>query len=408
MKKFFIPFLSIGILLNLSSCNNDGEASENEYRYYNLDYSVFNENQTFNVKLFNKISEKRTDNFVFSPVSFNFFMGMVANGADEATRNEILSTLNITNLEDFNSANSELIKLLPKIDKKVKISIANSLWQDKNSSLFDNYISDCQRIYGAEHYVADFSSYNIIEKMNSWVSKKTEGLITEFITEPPVTEFLLFNTLYFNGAWSKWKYNVAEEIAFNNADGSVAYPKYIENRGSYDLFHQDGFFSFFMGYGSGSYKIMITIPDGFSDNSIDDLTPEIFSRLTDYASNSQHIDAKGNIRFPEFDIYNKIDLTDICKEIGLGSLFEPGKLSGISEKGHLQTIHQAVSIKFSQKGTEAAAVTSGDVNIAPPVIDYNNLNITVDKPFIFVIFHSNNLNYSKENPILFLGKVNKL
>ncbi|MBK6979661.1 MAG: hypothetical protein IPH28_23345 [Cytophagaceae bacterium] len=64
----------------------------------------------------------------------NIALGMLLNGADTDTKNEIQKMLGYDSesMEEINKTYKELIDNLPLVDPKVVNTIANSVWQNKN------------------------------------------------------------------------------------------------------------------------------------------------------------------------------------------------------------------------------------------------------------------------------------
>jgi serpin B len=105
------------------------------------------------------------------------------------------------------------------------------------------------------------------------------------------------------------------------------------------------------------------------------------------------------LNMPKFTNETSLVLNKALEKMGVETAFtSAADFSGISVSGPLKVnvIKQKCYIDVSEKGTEAAAVTSAQVRMTAvrPVV-----TMTVDRPFIFVITDIEN------KDILFAGKI---
>ena len=114
--------------------------------------------------------------------------------------------------------------------------------------------------------------------------------------------------------------------------------------------------------------------------------------------------AQREVRFmmPEFKVETSMLLNQTLQRMGIRTAFSSAAdFSGIAEMGPLVLglVKQKCYIDVSEKGTEAAAVTSAQIRLtsARPVMDVPVMK--VDRPFFFVIADSEN------NKVLFAGKI---
>lgn len=106
-------------------------------------------------------------------------------------------------------------------------------------------------------------------------------------------------------------------------------------------------------------------------------------------------------KMPKFKLETSLVLDKALKKMGIETAYTTAAdFKGISAMGPLSlgTVKQKCYIDVTEKGTEAAAVTSAQVSLTSlspnPVA-----RMTVDRPFIFIISDS------QTNNILFVGKV---
>ena len=152
--------------------------------------------------------EKNEDkNMMISPYSIAEAMTMLGNAAEGETKQEILQTMGITDLEQWNKQMQELHKVGTTSDEQ-QLHIANSVWKNDSTYSFDseiqkNYIEKLKNCYAAEEKSMDFTNGNPKDQINQWVSKNTNGNIPSILDEDvdSSTYSILANTVYFDAKW---------------------------------------------------------------------------------------------------------------------------------------------------------------------------------------------------------------
>ena len=138
----------------------------------------------------------------------------VANGAEGETLAQFQEALGGVSLEALNAACQSLLSDYRQLGGSTRASIANSLWVDPEGQISEEFIGRCMGIYGAEVFQGELSAPAVVDNVNRWVSKQTEGLIPKLVQQPfpEDTAALLINALYLNNTW---------ELAF---DPNSTYP----------------------------------------------------------------------------------------------------------------------------------------------------------------------------------------
>ena len=95
-------------------------------------------------------------NYMFSPLSVKMALALAANGAEGDTKNEILNTLGVKNLDEFNTLSKDLIKRYSQTDV-LSLNIANSIWINKDKTtqnLNKNFKNIATEYYNADNFWA--------------------------------------------------------------------------------------------------------------------------------------------------------------------------------------------------------------------------------------------------------------
>ena len=98
--------------------------------------SLIESENSFAFDVFKKIIEnsEASENVIISPLSISYALSMTLNGANGSTRDAMLEALRVNGLtpEIINNSYKNLSEALLNVDKRVLISIANSVWIEKN------------------------------------------------------------------------------------------------------------------------------------------------------------------------------------------------------------------------------------------------------------------------------------
>ena len=106
----------------------------------NEERKVIDGNNEFAVNLFRHVSG--FDSKVVSPMSVVYLMGMLANGADGLTRQEIMNAIGCkdVSVEQLNKFYEQMIKYAGNFDKATTINIANYIALNKHFNLKKGFV----------------------------------------------------------------------------------------------------------------------------------------------------------------------------------------------------------------------------------------------------------------------------
>lgn len=350
-------------------------------------------------------------NYMFSPLSVKMALALAANGAEGDTKNEILNTLEIKNLDEFNTLSKDLIKRYSKTDI-LSLNIANSIWINKDETT-QNFSKNFKNI-ATEYYNADVKTVynkNAVSEINSWVKDKTKGKIPQIIDNADNFWAMLINAIYFKGAWeNEFSTYLTKPDEFTNADGTKTQTDFMNKTN-------------WIPYAETKSAKIIELPyknrvDKFSDSgeyigtdSFDDLDVSMYLMLADSGINAEReLDAAINgksfertytkLSMPKFKIEYSERLNDTLKNIGIKTAFDTktARFEKMFDSGNMwftDTIHKTF-ISVDEKGTEAAAVTA--IGMAGASLPPEPIELKFNKPFYFAIRD----NTSRE--ILFMGR----
>ena len=329
------------------------------------------------------------ENVVLSPYSAAVALSMLAEGAEGETRAEFDDVLGgcLYAAEDLGS------------NDVLTVESANSLWISDNFSIRNRYVSLLQKDYDAFVTVQNFADPATVKAINNWCSENTAGKIGHILDElSPNDVMVLINALYFNAPWEKaFDENVTENAVFHGVVEDKEVPM-MYSKATFEYAEYQGCQLIRLPYEGGRYSMVVVLPPyGWG---IDQVLP--------YVNSTVYKGAMGMLskqevafRMPKYRLETSFILDKALQRMGIETAYSPAAdFKGISVSGPLSlgTVKQKCYIDVTEKGTEAAAVTSAQVRLT--AVSPNTLKrMTVDRPFLFFISDSQTDN------ILFVGKV---
>jgi serine protease inhibitor len=363
--------------------------------------SLIESGNSFAFDIFREVLSSTPDskNVIISPLSISYALSMTLNGANGKTRDSMIKALRLKDitLDELNTSYKDLTKALLSVDKRVNMSIANSVWTENNFVVKPQFTSILNSFYNAESKSFDINDATVPGQINSWIESKTNGLIKDMIDKlNDNTVMLLINAIYFKGKWSmQFDKDETSDRSFSRSDGSEINVPSMHQSETHKVYLGTGFKLIELPYGQGNFVIDILLPD---NNNVASLTPI----LTDESFNSIEnnlSDRKVNLYLPRFKYGYKKTLKEVLSLMGMRIAFtDEADFSNISDLSLLinEVTHQAF-IETNEEGTEAAAATIVDVGVTS--VGPDPLLIDINKPFIYFIRETTT------NSILFMGKV---
>jgi len=368
-----------------------------------IQISLVESGNSFAFDIFKLILEnaEESENVIISPLSISYALSMTLNGADGATRDAMLDALRVSGLtpEEINGPYRELTKALLSVDKRVIISIANSVWTENNFTVKKSFIDILTEYYNAESLPFDIDDPTAPDKINAWIEDKTNGLIKEMVDKlSDNAVMLLINAIYFKGKWKmQFDPDDTSEKPFYKPSGTEINVQMMKQTEDFKVFAGNGFILAEFPYGQGNFVMDIILPDSKTGTAglLPSVTGDAFAGWT-----GQLGEREVNVSIPRFKYGFKKTLKEILTDMGMGIAFTDfADFTNIAETPPLlinEVTHQAF-IETNEEGTEAAAATVVEVGVTsmpPPPLEFN-----ADHSFLYIIREI------ETNSIIFMGRV---
>lgn len=356
----------------------------------------------FSLKIFNKIAlDEPGKNVFISPLSISMALGMTLNGADGTTFEAMRNTLSVSGLtqQEINESFQSLMKLLTKIDSKVIMQIANSIWYRNTITVKQDFIETNKKFFDAAINPMNFSDPATVNIINNWVKESTNGKIDKIVESiDPATIMFLINAIYFKGTWQyQFDKNKTRDDIFKKESGDLVQCKMMDLETEFYVSSNDTFTMLDLPYGKGNFNMIILLP------AKDKKVKDVFNALTDAtwkSSINSLSKMKKQLYMPRFKMEYKIKLNETLKALGMEIAFDPynanfKKIYDGFANAFISSVDHKTFVEVNEEGTEAAAVTSVTVGVT----SIQDNIIKLDRPFIFVIREKTS------NCILFIGKL---
>ena len=299
-------------------------------------------------------------NTVFSPVSLYAALGMAAEGAKGATRDELLSLIS----EDLSP----------------EIASANAVFAAPDVVLLDDYKSALDEKFAAELFTLDA---DVVDSVNAWVNARTGGMIPELLKTPPdAAGLILVNAVAMEKDWRKpfdGEDTCAED--FFTPDGAVAV-QMMHQTEHFFYAERDNVQIICLPYENSSLEMWIALPaEGEMPALLERLGASGMDYLTADAQSKEVV-----LSLPKTDVTSEFDMVETLRQLGVNAAFtSDADFSGISETPlFISGVTQKARIRMDETSTSAAAATMvvmarGAMMEEPPV------EMTVNRPYFFAV-----------------------
>lgn len=342
--------------------------------------------------------EGAAKNVFVSPLSLHMALGMLLNGANGQTAQEIQKTLKLDaqTLAEANQTYQNLMENLPGVDPKVSLVLANSVWYRNTFQVETAYQNLLKDTFKADLSAQYFNDPATVGKINSWASQKTNGKIPKVLDQiKPENVLFLLNALYFKGDWkNQFDTDQTYDAPFKLSSGGTTNVRMMRQNIALRRAFRANYTAFELPYGSDKYAMTVLLPAESSSPQalLNSMTSTEWSQLQ-----KDMTEGKLDIGLPKFTLNYESNLNSVLSAMGMPTAFTDGAdFTKINAKGGLTLsfVKQNTFVAVDEKGTEAAAVTTGGVSVTSV-----QLPLLCDRPFVVIIHEKTT------GTVLFVGKI---
>lgn len=343
-----------------------------------------NNGLTFDFDFIRQTNAQETGDWLISPLSMKFLLGILLNGAQGNTAQDICRVLGYgtSETEDINNLCLAMLQHFPELDKSTQLSLANAVFADRSLPIRPLFKQTIENKYLGTADNLDFSNASWARTVNQWCSDNTKGMISHIIDADAEILFIAMNALYFKGKWKeKFAKSDTEDEYFTLNSGSKRKIPMMKQSGNHFFYcEQSDFQVLKLPYGNRVFSMYIILPkEGIPVRTvISGLTADKWRQII-----SNMDDCVVNLWLPRFERVSNLDMNDILIEMGLSHIFGDGDFSGFSPSvNHIDLIKQDIALKICEEGTEAAVVSQA---IGVGAAFSKDVVVHADHPFLYLI-----------------------
>lgn len=347
------------------------------------------------------------ENRVCSPLNIYMALSMLAAVTDGQTRQQILDALGAESLDALQKQTAQLWTENSWDDGVVTSVLANSIWLQDGYA----YNEETLKKLGEEFYASAFSgemgSEAYDNMLHDWINEHTGNLLTEQangLKLDPATVLALVSTIYYRASWRDSFYDGATtQDVFHAPDGDMTVD-FMHSSDSNTVYYGNSFSA--IGLSLENSGRMWLLKPGNGVDAADLLQNEdALGFLLANGGWSQTQRATVNLSLPKFDISSDLDILDTLAQLGITDVMDGGKsdftpLTTADSALELTQAKHAARVKIDEDGCEAAAYTMFGVETTAMMEPEEEIDFTLDKPFVFAITGVDGLP-------LFVGLVNQ-
>ena len=359
----------------------------------------------FGLALFRAVNARtaRDSSLALSPISASLALGMLMNGSELETLDDVRRTLAFSDRQVYqvNAAYKALIPLLVTLDPSVSMTFANAAWFDSSAAPSSTFSQSIKDVFDARVSMLRLTNPSSVTTINDWVSAATNARIKKMVDSFSSDDIaLLMNATYFKGRW-RAQFDAAKTRSAEfhvTASETTQVPTMFNTTGlvrlggrsTPDLVGE-------IPFGGDAFVMTIVAPPvGTLETFIDSLTPARWRQLINTLPAAT---ATLPIQLPKLRLETTRLLNEDLKTLGMRRPFDHAQLNPMfatpSDQRDVSRVLQKVFVDVNEEGAEAAAATSITISVTSAALSA----LIVDRPFVFAIRER------LSGTILFIGKV---
>ena len=363
-------------------------------------------NETFSFEFIDRVNSSVQEDYMISPLSLQFLLGMILDGAQGQTAAEICQVLGFGagEQEAVNLYSQEMLSQLPNLDRLTSLNIANAIFVKQDRPLKEAFRTAMAQYYDAEVSNLDFNDPGSVDIINKWCSDHTNGMIPKILNEvsPEMLAYLL-NAIYFKSQWKdKFDARFTREETFTDEAGKTHKLPMMKQERKYPYTENETFQAVCLPYGNGAFSMTVILPR--QGKKVADAVAALKGNGWAECSKRMYRETV-DLWLPRFETKFHIKLNDILSEMGMPLAFDKDKaeFKAMSDFAlALSFVQQDAAIKVDEEGTEAAVISSAGMMETTAIAPGQTFIFHADHPFLYLITEKST------GAILFAGRYSNI
>ena len=368
------------------------------------------------------LSDQNEESAVMSPVNIFMATAMLAEITDGETRQEILNTLGVKDIEQLRDQAAKIWGLCYKDDGREKTVLGNSLWLNNGLQYRQSTVQQLADSYYASAFMGEMGSDSYNSLLQRWLNDMTGGLLAEQVKGielPADTALALISTVLHETKWGdEFSKDNTKPGTFHSPAGDVEAEFMYSYHDTTTLFTADKYRFIQKGTRQGrvlfflpnegtsvsemmqeeSFRTLLSYPFKGDDYFVLDPADGFFHSTTNRGITGSF--AWINLTVPKLDITYQQDLTAALQALGIKTAFtaEKADYTPITDEPgvYLQKAEQGTRLIMDEEGISAASYV--EYLAGEPLLD-TEVDMVFDRPFFMLVLGTNDVP-------LFAGVVN--
>ena len=356
------------------------------------------------------LSDTGEDNRVVSPLNIYLALAMLAETTAGESREELLTLLNVPDLESLRVQAKALWEANYCDDGRLTELLANSLWLRDRTVYNDETVQTLAGGYYASVYSGPMGDEAYNETLRAWMNEQTGNLLEDQIRDIGMssdTVAALVSTIYYKASWVSSFSRVEEALTFHGPDGDTN-PVFLRRVTEDSTLYSGEGFQAAGAKLDGSGQMFFLLPDEGvrPEQLLADASALNFLLSDSGRSSTDSRQVELTLTVPEFDVSSKLDLIGMLQELGVRAIFDPDR----ADFSPLTTdVEEPITVSKAQHGARLVVDEDGVLGAAYTIIEMTEgacepqeperAELTLDRPFLFVVTNNEGL------PV-FIGIVN--
>ena len=350
------------------------------------------------------------ENRVCSPVNLYLALARLAECTDGETRGQVLQVLDAADIDALRK-DADGVWTSSYCDDGLLLSVpAASVWlrDDDRIAYRDETLQVLQKTYHASSFCGSMGTDGYRDALRNWLSEQTGGQLeqqTDNVRMNADTALILAATLQLRMTWSDpFSEELTDTQTFHAPDGDREVAMMHET--DTVCYYRAAQYGAVRKAAEDGVQMWLLLPDeGVTPEAVL-AAPALFRRLSGDEAAWDSVDLKTlHLSLPRFDVSSGLDLTQDMRALGITDVFDADRadfspLCGTGDALTLSEATHAARVRIDETGGTGTAFTEMAFKAAAAADEPDDLDFTLDRPFVFVIVSENGLP-------LFCGIVNR-
>jgi serpin B len=358
-------------------------------------------NNRFATDLYATVAAEETGgNIALAPFAISLAAVQLHLGADGATADELAGGFRLELdrgdlYPTFNRLDrrfTDISGVVPRRGRVFTLETVDNRWLARGTVVKRAYRETLTRQFDAVTHILDFAGgpERAGRLVDDWVSGQSAGRLDGILTANQLdaeTRLLVTNAALPTGSWRlPFDRGRTGSVDFRRPDGSTVETPLmrLDRREGIPTAEADDWRAVELPYLDEAFSLLVIVPDSDRFGAVEErLSPDWLDEVVD------RLDERPvSLGLPRFDVGDRLDLRDLEQSFGLTTLFDPAaadfsRLTPDANVGVDDFVHRT-RIRLDEDGTNT---TNPVEEAAFDDLPDGAIELTVDRPFLFVLRH---------------------